>query len=321
VQVLRHLPTFQDPNIIMGYETLADAGVYDLGDGRALVQTVDVLTPIADDPYIFGQIAAANSMSDVYAMGAKPLTVLNVVGFPAKLDLSILEQLIRGSIDKVREAGAAIIGGHTIKDQELKYGLAVTGIVNKDKLVRASGARPGDQLVLTKPLGTGVVSTALKAGQASSQAIEEINALMVQLNWSASKCMQEVGVSACTDVTGFGFLGHLLMMLRASKVGAQIRVGEVPLVSQALNYIRRDLVPGGTRKNFEYVKPHVQILSKIDPAIHTLLCDAQTSGGLLMAVPEEKAGALVDLLHRRDVPCACLVGEVIEAQPSRIELR
>jgi len=315
------LPIFQDPSVIMGFDALADAGVYDLGDGRVLVQTVDVLTPIADDPYIFGQIAAANSLSDVYAMGAKPLTALNVVGFPPKLDLSILEQLIRGAIDKVREGGAAIIGGHTIKDKELKYGLAVTGIVDKDKLVSGAGARPGDQLVLTKPLGTGVVSTALKAGQASSEAIEEINSMMAQLNWSASKCMLEVGVNACTDITGFGFLGHLLLMLRASKVGARIQVGQVPIVTQAREYVRRELVPGGTKKNLQYVRPHVRALSKIDPAMHTLLCDAQTSGGLLMAVPQEKAADLIDLLHRRDVPWACLVGEVITADPPAIELK
>jgi len=282
---------------------------------------VDVLTPIADDPYIFGQIAAANSLSDVYAMGARPLTALNVVGFPTKLDLSILEQLIRGAIDKVREAGAMIIGGHTIKDRELKYGLAVTGIVDKDRLVSSAGAKPGDQLVLTKPLGTGVVSTALKAGQASSEAIEEINTMMAQLNLSASKCMLEVGVNACTDITGFGFLGHLLLMLRASKVGARIQVGEVPIVTQAREYVRRELVPGGTKKNLQYVRPHVRVLSKIDPAMHTLLCDAQTSGGLLMAVPEEKAADLIDLLHRRDVPYARLVGQVIAADPPAIELQ
>ncbi|MCK4596415.1 selenide, water dikinase SelD [bacterium] len=319
-QVLRHLPKVQDPNVILGFDALGDAGVYALDQDRALVQTVDVLTPIADDPYTFGQIAAANSLSDVYAMGARPLTALNVVGFPPELDLSILEQLIRGGMDKVREAGAAVIGGHTIKDQELKYGLAVTGLVQLDEMVTTARARPGDRLVLTKPLGTGVVSTAMKAGQASPQAVEEINLLMVQLNRSASQCMREVGVNACTDITGFGFLGHLLQMLRSSKVGARIWAAEVPMVNHALECVRRDFVPGGTRKNFEYVQPHVKVLADIDPALHMLLCDAQTSGGLLMAVSEEKTGDLVDLLCRRHVLCARCVGEVIPADPPGIEL-
>lgn len=315
------MPTFEDPNIILGYDAFGDAGVYMLDERRALVQTVDILTPIADDPYVFGQIAAANSLSDVYAMGARPLTALNVVGFPTKLDLSILENLIKGSIEKVKEAGAVIIGGHTIKDKELKYGLAVTGIVDMDKIVSTTGARPGDGLVLTKPLGTGVVSTALKAGRASPQTVEEINTLMTQLNHSASQCMLEVGVNACTDITGFGLLGHLLQVLMASKVGARILVEEVPLVSSALEYARRGLVPGGTKKNFEYVQPYTKVLNKIDPTVHTLLCDAQTSGGLLMAVPEEKAGDLVDLLHRHDVLSARLIGHVIAAPSPSIELQ
>ncbi len=304
----------------MGFDVLGDAGVYDLGDGRALVQTVDVLTPIADDPYIFGQIAAANSMSDVYAMGSEPLTALNIVGFPPKLNLSILERLIRGGMDKVREAGAVVVGGHTIQDQELKYGLAVTGIVEVDRMVSAVGAKAGDQLVLTKPLGTGVIATALKAGQAASEVIEEINAQMVQLNRSASQCMREVGVNACTDVTGFGFLGHLLQMLRASKVGARIQIGEVPLVGLALEYVRRGFVPGGTRKNLEYVEPHIKVLSKIEPALQILLCDAQTSGGLLMAVGEKKSQTLIDLLHRRGVSSARRVGQIFAADPPRMEL-
>lgn len=319
-QVLCHLPTFEDSNVILGFDALGDAGVYALDEEQALVQTVDVLTPIADDPYIFGQIAAANSLSDIYAMGAKPLMALNVVGFPPKLDLSILEQLLRGSIEKVKEAGAAIVGGHTINDQELKYGLAVTGIVDRDRMVSTAGARPGDRLMLTKPLGTGVVSTALKAGQASSRAIEEINSLMIQLNRSASLCMQEVGVNACTDITGFGFLGHLLQMLRASKVGARIYAEQVPLVGHALEYVRQNLVPGGSKKNFEYASPHVEVLSEIDPALYTLLCDAQTSGGLLMAVAEEKAETLIDLLRRHQVTSVRMVGQVIAADPPHIEL-
>jgi selenide,water dikinase len=254
-------------------------------------------------------------------MGARPLTALNVVGFPQKLDLTILERLIQGGSDKVKEAGAVIIGGHTIKDAELKYGLAVTGIVDRDKLVTTTGARPGDGLILTKPLGTGVVATALKAGKASPQAVGEINLLMAQLNLSASQCMLEVGVNACTDITGFGFLGHLLQMLRASRAGARIWSGQVPLVNGALEYARRKFVAGGTKNNIQYIQPHVKGLSEIDSALQTLLCDAQTSGGLLMAVPKEKVQELVGLLHRRKVISARLIGQVMAADPPRIELK
>jgi selenide,water dikinase len=320
VQVLRRLPTFQDPNIIMGYDTLSDAGVYDLGDGRALVQTVDVLTPIADDGYLFGQIVAANSMSDVYAMGAKPLTALNVLGYSPDLDLSVVEEIIRGGMEKTREAGAVVLGGHTIKDQELKYGLAVTGIVDRDKLVTNSGARPGDRLILTKPLGTGVISTALKADAARPEDVEQINVLMAQLNRTAAECMLSIGVNACTDITGFGFLGHLYEMLQASGAGARIWTEQVPLVGQALEYIRQDLVPGGSRKNFQYMKPHVKLISEIDPSLHLLLCDAQTSGGLLMAVSEERADELLGTLQDRGISWARAVGQVIAAEAPLVEL-
>jgi selenide,water dikinase len=314
------LPKFKDPNVIMGYDTLGDAGVYDLGDGRALVQTVDVLTPIADDAYIFGQIVAANSMSDVYAMGAKPLTALNVLGYSPSLDLSIVEQMVRGGMEKVREAGAVVVGGHTIKDQELKYGLAVTGIVERDKLVTNDGARPGDRLILTKPLGTGVVSTAMKADAVHAGDTEQINILMTQLNNIAAECMLEVGVNACTDITGFGFIGHLLEMLQASGVGARIWSQQVPRLDNSLEYVRRGFVPGGSKKNFQYVQPHVKLVSQIDPDLHLLLSDAQTSGGLLMAVSEEKADQLLGLLHRREVVEAAFVGQVIEAEVPLVEL-
>jgi len=319
-QVLRHLPKFDEPNVIMGFDALGDAGVYDLGDGRALVQTVDVLTPIADDAYIFGQIAAANSLSDIYAMGARPLTALNVVGFPADLDLSILRRLVEGGMDKIREAGAALVGGHTIKDKELKYGLAVTGLVERDKLVTNAGARPGDRLILTKPLGTGVISTALKADKASPEAIEEINSLMARLNRVASEAMLEVGVNACTDITGFGFLGHLFEMLSASNVGGRIQAELVPLVDGVLDYVRKKFIPGGTKKNFDYIDPHVKLLTEIDPALHLVLCDAQTSGGLLMAVPEERAEQLLDLLHHRGVSQARPVGRLFDAPSPIVEL-
>jgi selenide,water dikinase len=223
-------------------------------------------------------------------------------------------------MDKVREAGAALVGGHTIKDRELKYGLAVSGLVERDRLVTNAAARPGDRLVLSKPLGTGVVSTALKAGEASPEAIQEINSLMAQLNRDASEAMLEVGVNACTDITGFGFLGHLFEMLTASNVSARIRTEMVPLVDGALDYVRKNFVPGGTKKNFDYINPHVKQLADIDPALHLLLCDAQTSGGLLMAVPEKRAQQLLDLLHQRGLSQARSVGQLLAAPEPIVEL-
>jgi len=318
--VLRHLPTYQDPNIILGYDALGDAGVYDLGDGRALVQTVDVLTPIADDPEVFGQIVAANALSDIYAMGARPLTALNILAYAPSLDLSVVGQIVRGGMEKVREAGAVVLGGHTLKDQELKFGLAVTGIIKKDDLLTNAGARPGDRLILTKPLGTGVVSTALKADAARPGDVDQINGLMVQLNRTAAECMMAVGINACTDITGFGFLGHLLEMLRASGVSARIRSQEVPRVDHALDYIRRQMVPGGTRKNLSYVQPYLQFASPVDSLMQLLLCDAQTSGGLLMAVPGERETELLEMLHDRGVSWARLVGDIVESRTPLIEL-
>jgi len=318
--VLRRLPTYTDPHIILGYDALGDAGVYDLGDGRALVQTVDVLTPIADDPELFGRIVAANSLSDLYAMGARPLTALNILAYKPSLDLAVVEQIVRGGMEKVREAGAVVLGGHTLKDQELKYGLAVTGIVQRDALVTNNGARPGDRLILTKPLGTGAVSTALKADAADPADVEQINELMAQLNRTAAECMLAVGVHACTDITGFGFLGHLLEMLRASGVSARIRSGDVPRVNHALEYISRGMVPGGSKKNLSYVQPFLAFGAPVDPAMQKLLCDAQTSGGLLIAVAGEHHDQLLEMLHHRGVSWARSVGEIIALRTPPIEL-
>jgi selenide,water dikinase len=318
--VLRRLPAYEDPNIILGFDALGDAGVYDLGDGRALVQTVDVLTPIADDPELFGRIVAANSLSDLYAMGARPLTALNILAYAPDLDLAVVEQIVRGGMEMVREAGAVVLGGHTLKDQELKYGLAVTGIVRRDELVTNREARPGDRLILTKPLGTGVVSTALMADAADPADVEQINELMAQLNRTAAECMIAVGVHACTDITGFGLLGHLLEMLRASGVAARIRTDDVPRVERVLDYISQGMVPGGSRKNLDYVRPHLALGSPVDPAMQLLLSDAQTSGGLMMAVPVERHDQLLEMLHGRGVSSARSIGEIIERRTPPIEL-
>lgn len=310
---MEKLPKIEDPSLLYGYDTLGDAGVYAISDDLALVQTVDLLTPIADDPYTFGQIAAANSLSDLYAMGAKPISALNVIGFPVgKLDLAVLNRILEGGMDKTKEAGAVILGGHTIKDEEIKYGLAATGIIKRGEIITSSGAKPKDRLIITKPLGTGVISTALKAGIASKGAIEKINHYMIQLNNVASEVMKKVGVDAATDITGFGLLGHLLQMVQASGVGAEVYGEKVPIIEEAFGLAEKKLFPGGSKDNFNYVRPHTSFASGIGPELQVLLCDAQTSGGLLIAVSFEKTEKLLRLLQEKGVEKACVIGKIIE---------
>jgi len=311
-QVLRHLPKFSDPNLIFGNDTVGDAGVYKISDDIAIVQTVDILTPIADDAFTFGKIAAANSLSDLYVMGAKPITALNIVGFPAKLDLTYLEQIIQGGSELVKQAGAVILGGHTIKDEDLKYGLAVTGIVHPDKLITNEKCQPGDVLILTKPLGTGVVSTALKKKKASDKAIEKINKSMTTLNNIASETMVEIGVNGCTDVTGFGLLGHAFQLAQASHVSLKINSTKVPFFEEAKEYAAKGFYPGGTLKNEKFVRPSVEVKNSVKETEHMLLCDAQTSGGLLISVKESKGENLLNLLKSRGIDSAEIIGEVIE---------
>jgi len=308
--VLRHLPKFSDPNLIFGYDTVGDAGVYKISDDIAIVQTVDILTPIADDAFTFGEIAAANSLSDLYVMGAKPITALNIIGFPAKLDLSYLEKIIQGGSEKVKQAGAVILGGHTIKDEDLKYGLAVTGIVHPDKLITNEKALPGDLLILTKPIGTGVISTALKAGKASEAAIEKINLSMKALNNIAAETMVEVGVNACTDVTGFGLLGHALQLAQASKVSLEIEANKVPVFDGAFDYAEMSLFPGGSVKNEKFVRPNLKVSKSVNNNLYKLLCDAQTSGGLLISVEESKGEKLINLLRNKGVVSSEIIGTV-----------
>lgn len=259
-------------------------------------------------------------MSDVYAMGGKPICALNVVGFPTDLDVSILEQIVKGGISKVKEAGAVILGGHTIKDEELKYGLAVTGRVRRDKIVRNDQAQLGDRLVLTKPLGTGVISTALKAGVASEEAISKINSSMRELNDKAAQAMAELGANACTDVTGFGLLGHTLQMAQASKAGVRIFAKEVPIWEEAFEYARKGLFPGGSRANYDYVKPWLDSEPSISEETRMLLSDAQTSGGLLISLPEEKTEPFLARMKEEGVSKAKLIGEICESKEPKIYL-
>jgi selenide,water dikinase len=319
MQVLHQLPKIDDPRILAGTETMDDAGVYAIDKNIAIVQTVDVLTPIADDPHTFGQIVAANAMSDVYAMGGKPITGLTIMSYPPdKIDTTTIGSILIGVADKFKEAGAVIIGGHTIKDSEIKCGVAVTGIVKPDSIITNAKAKPGDALILTKPLGTGIISTALKMGKASDDAIKKINQNMSQLNKTACEAMLEIGVSSATDITGFGLLGHALEMAEASRVSMVVDVRRVPIIGEALTLAKQKLFPGGSVKNFEFVKPKVKYAEGIDSEMQMLLCDAQTSGGLLLAIPEEKSEKLLKLLHERGVMQAEIIGAVCDEHHKKI---
>ena len=294
----------------MATNTADDAGVYRLAPDLALVQTVDVFTPIVDDPYWFGVIAAANALSDVYAMGGTPRLALNFAGFPrAKLSLDILGEILRGGAEKCREGGVTIIGGHTIDDPEPKYGLAVTGFVHPDRIVTNASAQPGDRLVLTKPLGLGVITTGIKQERTSPATVDEAIRVMAVLNRGAAEAMNEVGVSAATDVTGFGLLGHLHEMTRAAGVRARIRLRDVPVLEEAWDLARRGAIPGGTDRNRASLEQAVT-WQGVEEAARVLLCDAQTSGGLLIAVPEAKQDRLLRALQAQGTPVQAVVGEI-----------
>ncbi len=301
--MLKGLPVESSPDLLVGWETSDDAGVIRLRDDLALIQTVDFFTPIVDEPRAFGRIAAANALSDVYAMGGRPLTAMNLVCFPRdKLPKEVLREILLGGIEAVHEAGALLVGGHSVNDPELKYGLSVTGVVHPQRIVTNRGARPGDRLVLTKPLGTGILSTAIKGRLLGKEAEEGVIKWMAALNREASEAMQEVGVSACTDITGFGLLGHALEMASASGVEIRLWASRVPLLPQVLDMARMGMVPGGSFANRKYCERSVIVEGGLDPLLLDCLADAQTSGGLLIAVPEARAGALHQALERRGVP-------------------
>lgn len=298
-----------------------DAAVYRLDAERSLVVTADFFTPIVDDAFDFGRIAAANALSDIYAMGARPLFALNLVAFPRKLlGTGLLEDILRGGAAVAQQAGAPIVGGHTIDDAEPKYGMCVIGEVHPDRIVRNRGARPGDLLVLTKPIGTGVIATALKAGAAAKAAIDGAVRSMATLNQAAAESMQEVGVNAATDVTGFGLLGHLRAMLLASDVAARVHASAVPLLPGAREAADRGHVPGGSLRNREDLSSHVVWSRDVPMVLRVLLCDAQTSGGLLMSLPAERAIALLELLRRRGTGAAAVIGEVTNGAAGTLEV-
>ena len=309
--LLAGLPKVTDPNVLVGSATADDAAIYRIDDERALVLTTDFFTPIVDDPYDFGAIAATNALSDVYAMGGTPLTALNIVGFPeADLELAVLGDILRGGADKAREAGIDIVGGHTIKTDEPIYGLAVTGMVHPQRIASNAGGRPGDALVLTKPLGLGIVTTAAKQDRDTAGAIGEAIRLMTTLNRGAAEAMATVGAHACTDVTGFGLLGHLRNMAAASGCAATVRLRDVPVIDAAWSYVREGVVPGGTHANWRFLGEWTEYASDVDRNAQLVLCDAQTSGGLLIALEAGKAEALCEELRARKVPCASIVGHL-----------
>ena len=309
----------QNKNLLVGYNTADDAGVYKLTDEIALIQTVDFFTPIVDDPYTYGQIAAANSLSDVYAMGGKPLTAMNVVAFSTGIfPDQVLVAILKGGGDKVIEAGAVTVGGHTITDDELKYGLSVSGIVHPDKVVKNSTAKPGDKLILTKPIGTGIITTALKSGQKVDDLYDSVCRVMITLNDKASAAMQEVGVNACTDITGFGLMGHAMEMAKGSGIGIKLNGQAVPVFEEVLALIKEGFVPGGTRANQAYLEEDVKIEGRYSDEHITLLHDAQTSGGLLISVAENKLELLIAELKKQSVETIAVIGEVTQAHPGKI---
>jgi selenide, water dikinase len=320
-QILKDLAIPKNPKVLVGLETSDDAGIYQLSDEVALVQTVDFFPPIVDDPFTFGQIAAANALSDVYAMGGRPLTALNLVAFPIKaLSPSILKDILRGGLSKMEEAEVALIGGHTVEDPEIKYGLSVTGIIHPGKILTNTGAKPGDQLVLTKPIGTGIIATALKGGMASEEAVGRMVKSMAYLNKKASMWMQTFNAHACTDITGFGFIGHALEMVLGSQVGMIIRSKEIPVFPEALEYSKLGLVPGGARSNRDFFSCRVEILSDIPEVLLDLFYDPQTSGGLLISLPSDRAGELVQTLKKEENIDSAIVGSVVAEPRGKIQI-
>ncbi len=315
-----HLPRQNDPNLIVGLELADDAGVYKLNSELAIVQTVDFITAIVDDPYTFGMIAAANSLSDVYAMGAKPMTAMNIIAFPIDtMDISVMTQVLSGSLDKLNEAGVTLVGGHSVKNEELKYGLCITGIVHPEKVVTKSTAKVGDKLILTKPLGTGVLTTALKAGLLQAEIKDRLTEQMLRLNDKAAEAMVAMGADACTDITGFGLIGHACEMAENSGISIEIFCDKVPFIPEALEFARMGLVPEGRYANWEF-RAHMVKDNQVDEDMLSILYDPQTSGGLLISIAPEKAEALLARIKQAGDSEAAIVGQVIDKPKSQIIL-
>lgn len=315
------LPKFHDDNLLVGIETSDDAAIYKVTDDIALIQTVDFFTPIVDDPYMFGQIAAANSLSDVYAMGGEPKIALNIVGFPNCLDPSVLGEILAGGADKVKEAGAVLVGGHSVQDDEPKYGLCVSGFVHPDKIFKNYGCKPGDVLILTKQIGNGIVNTAIKAEMASERAIKEVAVAMASLNKKAKEVVENHQVNACTDITGFGLLGHCVEMAVASDVTFELHVKDIAYFEDAISYAKMGLVPAGAYKNRGYSGKQVD-MSQVEEHYVDLLYDPQTSGGLLISVPPEEVENIMKEFEEKKMDTkVSIIGKVVEKDEKLIRLR
>jgi selenide,water dikinase len=317
---MRDLPLIHDPNLLSGFDHAEDAGVYKISADLALVQTVDFFTPTVDDPFTFGQIAATNALNDIYAMGAKPLTAMNIVCFPIKtMDISVLREVLRGGLDKMNEAKVLLIGGHSVEDNEIKYGLSVTGVVHPDKVLFNRGARIGDKLVLTKPLGTGIISTAIKAREASDKLMDQAINSMSSLNKKSSEIIIKAGnVHACTDITGFGLLGHACEMIENSDVGMKIDSAAVPVFEGVRELLETGFVPGGLYRNKDFRLNQIVKEKTCPDWLFDVLFDPQTAGGLFFSLPGNKAQKIVEKMHAAGITDAAIVGEIVQNHPGKI---
>jgi selenide,water dikinase len=319
---LRELPSnLEDPNLLVGYSTSDDAGVYRITDDIALIQTVDYFTPVVDDPYMFGQIAAANALSDVYAMGGTPKTALNIVGYPIKkLGPVVLNRILAGALDKVKEAGAVIVGGHSIDDQEPKFGLSVTGFAHPDRIWKNTGANEGDALVLTKPIGTGIITTAIKREKATEEQVSTVTKTMAELNKAAAEVLQNFLPNAVTDITGFGLLGHACEMARGSNVSLHIDLSCIPVLMGVFDLAKEGIVPGGSKANHQWLESDINYEDSITLEKQFVLCDAITSGGLLVSMPYKDAASYIDMLNAKNISAA-IIGNAAEKKDKWIYVK
>ena len=314
-QVLSRLPAQSSENVIVGFDTADDAGVFRLTDEIALVQTVDFFTPVSDDPFVYGKVAAINSLNDVYAMGGTPLTALSIVCYPQKGDWDILGEILAGGQTAMGAENVIVIGGHSVDDQEMKFGYAVTGVVNPNRVITNAGAKSGDALILTKPIGTGAINTAVKYGKAKPEAVSAVTKVMTTSAAEASKVMQRLGANACTDVTGFGLLGHAYELAKASGVTFRLEANSVPLLPDVLELIREGMITRGDKNNREYVGDTVHIAVEVSAEMQSALYDPQTAGGLLISLPPDKIDEFI-----RNVPESKLIGHVLEKQEHLINV-
>lgn len=321
-QALKGLDIPYDPNVLVGFSGSEDAGVYKINESTSIVQTIDFFTPVVDDPRVFGMASAANSLSDVYAMGGRPITAMNVVCFPVKkLGIEILHSILQGGLEILREAGVALLGGHSVEDDEPKYGLSVTGIVHPDRIMTNSGLKPGDRLILTKALGTGVIATALKAGLSSQASLDAMTGSMCTINKAASEVAVRFGLKGCTDVTGFGLAGHLVEMARAGKCRIALNTTAVPLLEGARDLASMGLIPGGMYNNRKFFSSWITVDPRVPTDVADLIFDPQTSGGLVLGIEAEKAEEFLAALASQGVSSASEIGEVLGPDPEgRLEI-